>query len=245
MTSSPAPALDRGLQLIATIAAAGSHGCSFGELARSLGVANTIASRLLSVLQAHGWAAKGDDGRYRLGTTANHISQPHDHAAILTAAADPVLRELAGETSATALLVVRAGDGLLHAAKHQHPSGHAMRDIGSRRVTWLTHPWGWAIAAGLTATERQRLLADEGAGDIPSAARRSLREHGWCCLDQDTGQRLAAPITDPAGTPIAALALGGTLPKTRRADAGRRLVLATKALATALTSTPMSLKPAI
>ena len=56
--SNHAPALDRGLRLVAVIAAS-ADGCSFGDLARHLGVANTVATRLLHVLMDHDWVTKG------------------------------------------------------------------------------------------------------------------------------------------------------------------------------------------
>ena len=166
----------------------------------------------------------GREGRrwlYRLGP-ASTLAQPRPLEQLIAGAGD-VLSDCADQAQATALLVVREADTLRHAAKCMHPHGAAMRDVGSIRTTWLTHPWGWAIAATLPDNEQHDLLAPEGATTLPADIAHHIRQHGWCWSDSDSSQRMAAPITDSSGVAVAALCLGGTLGEQRRRVLGPML----------------------
>ena len=233
LEQSPAPALDRGLCLIRYLAQAPSEGRSYGELAAFLDIANSGLSRLLQVLDHHGWIQKDQEGRYHHQSALDDLIA-NSPQKCLKRAAPLLLAELAEHTQCTGLLVVREGRSLVHTAKHFHSHGMVMREVGSRLDDWLKHPWAWVIASELTPKHRSELLRPEGTTTLPESIQTMITDFGWAILDEETGQRMAAVICLPNGEPCAAVAIGGTISRKRRQQVGRHLVAIAGQFETAL-----------
>ena len=95
-----------------------------------LGIANSGLSRLLQVLDAHGWVRKD------LRALSSRCCHPPTYQQRCRCPVERVASErlaaLATATQCTALLITRDGRALVHAAKHLHPHGMVMREVGSR-----------------------------------------------------------------------------------------------------------------
>ncbi|MFG1466661.1 helix-turn-helix domain-containing protein [Xanthobacter sp. DSM 24535] len=98
--------LDRGLQAL-TLVSQQESGISVAELAARLDVHRAIAYRLAATLEAHGLVSRGPDGELRLG--ADVLSLAARFAPQMRTLAQPLLRELAQATRATAFLSVPEG----------------------------------------------------------------------------------------------------------------------------------------
>lgn len=104
--------LDRGLAVLDLLATP-DHvaGLSVTELARALEVGRTVIYRLVATLAARDYVTRMPDGVIRLGVGAARLS-----AAVrpmVSAAARPILRELAEATGATAHLTLAEGEEAL------------------------------------------------------------------------------------------------------------------------------------
>lgn len=101
--------LDRGLAVLELLARADrTGGWTVTELAAELGVGRPVIYRLVASLGAHELAARGEDGRIRLGLGAGRIAGAV--LPVLRATAMPVLRALADDLGVTAHLTVAEHD---------------------------------------------------------------------------------------------------------------------------------------
>lgn len=153
--------LDRGLAVL-WLLASNSDGLTAGELAERLSIARPVVYRLLRTLEAHRLIGRAGT-RYVLGfgvaELASHL-RPRLQATVL-----PILRQLSGQTSSTALLSVADGDQALVLLTEEppHSTFHLALRQGSR------HPLdvgadGIAILAG-------RPPAQDDSQDVRKARR--------------------------------------------------------------------------
>jgi DNA-binding IclR family transcriptional regulator len=141
--------LDRGLKTLVQIARA-PEGASVAEIASALGVHRAIAYRIVGTLEAHRMVRRARDGRIVLGVGVSSIAAQFMPQFRLLA--DPVLRELARATGATAFVAMAEGADCV-AIMVEEPDGVPIRvgyRVGSR------HPLergaaGVAILAGRPA----------------------------------------------------------------------------------------------
>ncbi len=98
--------LDRGLEALELISRR-TGGISPADLADELGVHRAGAYRVLATLEHRRLAAKGDDGRYRLGSGALIVSGRFMNQ--FRAAAQPLIQDLADRTSCTAFVAIADG----------------------------------------------------------------------------------------------------------------------------------------
>jgi DNA-binding IclR family transcriptional regulator len=108
-----AQTLARGLAALELVAAA-DGGLTVQEVAERLGVHRTIASRLLGTLARHRLIARDAGGRYRPGSGL--IALARQYEPVLKTAAGGVLRHLADQVGATALVTVHDGDSAVAVA---------------------------------------------------------------------------------------------------------------------------------
>jgi DNA-binding IclR family transcriptional regulator len=220
--SSPAPALDRGLRIVAALAAQ-PQGLGFNDIATRFGLSKSVCSRLLSVLIAHHFVIKAaHDGRYYLDQHApvrgmRQLLEDCDAAEVL-----PVLAE---DSSCTALLVVQDGDGLRTIAKQTTSGSPHMRAIGSIRYTWLTYPWAWCVLMDRPQSVIAQLIRREKPDERVLAefatAQRDIARQGWCWQRREGVVRMACPLRDRQGLVAGAIALGGQEALLDRATRGR------------------------
>ncbi|WP_249350647.1 MULTISPECIES: helix-turn-helix domain-containing protein [unclassified Microbispora] len=107
MAAESAQTLERGLRLLRLLADA-NRGRTPTELAHELGLSRPIVYRLLTTLQAEGFARRDAQGRVHLGFGVLVLAQAVHP--LLRAAALPALRALAEQAGATAHLTVAEGD---------------------------------------------------------------------------------------------------------------------------------------
>ena len=186
--------LERGLHVLRMLAEE-PDGLGASEVAARLGVHRSIAYRLLMALTRQNFAARNEDGRYRVGmeffTLAERI-RPR-----LLDVADPVLRELTAELDATACLVV-AENGSAVAIAVIEPPGPGPRfsyGIGNRDPLERG-------AAGIA------LLAAGEPGDEEPERVRTTRETGHVVTHEEVvpgSIGIAAPIHPPRGGQAAAI----------------------------------------
>lgn len=173
MAAESAQTLERGLRLLRLLADS-SRGRTPTELAQELGLSRPIVYRLLTTLQAEGFARRDAQGRVHLGFGVLALAQAVHP--LLRAAALPALRALAEQAGATAHLTVAEGDEGLAVAVVE-PSWtdfHVAYREGSR------HPLTRG-AAGLAL-----LALREGRTDPPLHTTRGQLQEG--------AQGIAAPI---------------------------------------------------
>ena len=106
MAAETSQTLDRGLRVLAVLAAA-DHGMTVTELAATVGVNRTVVYRLVTTLELHGLARRDSGGRLHVGLGVLALArglQP-----VLRETANPVLRGLAEELGATAHLTLADG----------------------------------------------------------------------------------------------------------------------------------------
>jgi DNA-binding IclR family transcriptional regulator len=99
--------LARGLEALHLVAAAPS-GLTLQEVAHSLDVHRTVASRLLATLGQFGLVARHDDRRFRPAAALAVLGSQFDNS--LRETSMPVLRRLADRTRTTVSLLVAEGD---------------------------------------------------------------------------------------------------------------------------------------
>ncbi|WP_433498203.1 IclR family transcriptional regulator [Sphaerimonospora sp. CA-214678] len=199
MAAESAQTLERGLRLLRVLAE-GHRGRTPTELAGELGLSRPVVYRLLTTLQAEGFARRDAGGRVHLGFGVLGLAQAVQP--LLRATALPVLRTLAERAGATAHLMIAEGDEGLAVAVVE-PSWtdmHVAYREGSR------HPLTRGAAGlALLALRSGRSGADgagEGAGDSAGeASNRGVNDGGDPPLRTSHGQLqegatgIAVPVT--------------------------------------------------
>jgi DNA-binding IclR family transcriptional regulator len=157
--------LDRGLRAL-DIVSQRPGGISIAELAAELGVARAISYRIVATLEAHSLVTRTDEGRIRLSAgTAILGSRFRPRLREVT---QPLLRELALATSATAFLSTLEGDECVVVAVAEPDSG--ILRVGYRLGT--RHPVSRG-AAGIA------ILAGRPESDSDTPAIRQARKDGY------------------------------------------------------------------
>lgn len=157
--------LDRGLRAL-DIVSQRPGGVTIAELAAELDVARAIGYRIVATLEAHSLVARTDDGRIRLAAGAALLGSRFRPR--LREVAQPLLRELAQQTSATAFLSTLDGDECVVIAVAEPDSG--ILRVGYRLGT--RHPVSRG-AAGIA------ILAGRPASDDDTDAIRRARADGF------------------------------------------------------------------
>ncbi|MFC0865429.1 helix-turn-helix domain-containing protein [Sphaerimonospora cavernae] len=189
MAAESAQTLERGLRLLRLLAE-GHGGRTPTELAGELGLSRPVVYRLLTTLQAEGFARRDTDGRVHLGFGVLMLAQAVQP--LLRATALPVLRTLAERAGATAHLTIAEGDEGLAVAVVE-PSWtdlHLAYREGSRHP--LTR--GAAGLALLALRSRRGHSNEERSGEgIGNGGDPPLRTSRGQLQEGATG--IAAPIT--------------------------------------------------
>jgi len=99
--------LDRGITALDLISRS-DHGVTVARIAEELEINRSVAYRIITTLENHGLVIRTDSGLIRLGATAlmySHRFQPQ-----LRSAAQPILKNLAQKTGATAFVSIAQGN---------------------------------------------------------------------------------------------------------------------------------------
>jgi DNA-binding IclR family transcriptional regulator len=215
--------VDRAIDLLLAVAAAGPTAAGVPALARSCGLNRATAWRLLKTLQARGMVAVDASGRYALGVTALELGGAAGPGALI-AAAHPVLERTCARTGETASLAMPGVGGLTY-VDEVTPTAVLTASWLGRTVPLHATSTGKALLAFLPQAELRRVLpttlpaftdttitsAAELAAEL--AATRA-RGYGTCAGELESSlYGVSAPVLDRTGRPLAVLSIWG--PKDR------------------------------
>lgn len=164
--------VERALDALELLAAAGQGGMTLSELADRLAVAKSSAFALLHTLAARGYAAESGsrlDRRYRLGMSLAKLGDAAEQQTPLLNLAAPVLKSVTDGTGLTSRLVVPDGAYAVAVARVDAPGTVRFASyLGAREYPHCTSA-GKALLSALPP-EHARALAVE-AGLPPRTAR--------------------------------------------------------------------------
>ena len=192
------------------------------ELARSLGLHKSTASRLLATLEKRGLVEQDEEsGKYRLGLIVIRLAERAERTLDLRSIAMPELDRLAKLTRETTGIGVLDGDQLLTVAQADGPNLVAMGDWTGRGCPLHSVAAGKVLLASLPEREIMRLVRR----GLPRCTERTItaleplleelarvRRRGFATAfgEFDTAlNAVAAPVHDARGQVIAALDVWG------------------------------------
>jgi IclR family acetate operon transcriptional repressor len=192
------------------------------ELARSLGLHKSTASRLLATLEKRGLVEQDEEnGKYRLGLVVIRLAERAERTLDLRSIAMPELDRLARATRETSGLGVLEGDQLLTVAQADGPNLVAMGDLTGRAGPLHAAAAGKVLLASLPEREVMRLVRrglqrftdrtivelEPLLEDLARVRRRGYAT-GFGELDV-TLNAVAAPVHDARGSIVAAVEVWG------------------------------------
>lgn len=215
--------VDRAVDLLLAVAAAGPTAAGVPALARSCGLNRATAWRLLKTLQARGMVAVDASGRYALGVTALELGGAAGPGALI-AAAHPVLERTCARTGETASLAMPGVGGLTY-VDEVTPTAVLTASWLGRTVALHATSTGKALLAFLPQAELRRVLPTtlpaftdttitSAAGLAAELAATRARGYGTCAGELESSlYGVSAPVLDRTGRPLAVLSIWG--PKDR------------------------------
>ncbi|WP_101652819.1 IclR family transcriptional regulator [Brevibacterium ihuae] len=213
------PALRRSVAILRHLAGS-NRPVSAGALVRALALPRSSVYELLAVLEELGLVTKSSTG-YLLGAGVSELGSAYMRTNPLQRMAQPIVRELAEQTGATAQLAVLRGWETVYLVKEQAVrSAAVITATGVRMPAYLTAT-GRAIMSALSGREVLALLSGEDAfvnrtGRGPTSLRqlnellRRTRELGYAVERGEISTEIttvAAPVFDVLDRPIAAVGL--------------------------------------
>jgi DNA-binding IclR family transcriptional regulator len=216
--------VDRAVDLLLAVAAAGPAEAGVPALAQTCGLNRATAWRLLKTLAARGLVTVDEaTGRYSLGLTALELGGAAGSGAVI-AAAHPILERLSRQTGETASLAMPGVGGLTY-VDEVTPTAVLTASWLGRTVPLHATSTGKALLAFLPAADVRRVLAGElpaftdatiTAPDALAAelAATRARGYGTCAGELESSlYGVSAPVLDRGGRPLAVLSIWG--PKDR------------------------------
>lgn len=212
------------------------------DVARTIGIHKSTASRLMGTLEQEGFLESDPQtGKYRLGLQVVMLASSAARGGDLRSLVKPAMEELSRATQETINLTVIQGTECVNL--EQIPSPHRIKNIGwiGRRTPLHCTSTGKAMLAFLSPSERARLLPARleryTSRTITRRARllrelEEIRRRGYAVAQEELEEGLtavAAPVLDQEGKVVAALAVTGPsfrLPEERLLDAAARVVKA-------------------
>lgn len=186
------------------------------EIARTLGVHKSTASRLAAALERAGFLARSGK-RYRLGVEIIRLGSVALRSFDLVATMQPAMEKLSQRTGETVNLAVPDGSDVLNVA--EVPSTYILSCSGGwtgRRTRPHAVANGKVLLAHAALPPPRTLerytaqtITTQGALDTELAA---VRRNGYAKAVAELEEGLvavAAPVYDPAGTCVAALSISG------------------------------------
>lgn len=203
--NSEAPALERGLDILETVAKHGSM--PYKEILNELDIPPASAARLLKCLVRKGYLSKtSDTGAYLLGESVGKLVQPMEPSAALREAGEPVLRQLQDSLNQTVVLFHWTGIAWECIAKKNHEDSITMQRVGEVRVDIFNYPWG-VFAYEQLARENRQLMLNVNEKRL-SDSLEAFKANGYAIVRGGAFSRLAVPLRDGDGRLLGALAAG-------------------------------------
>lgn len=226
------PALRRSVAILRHLAAS-NRAISAGALVRALDLPRSSVYELLAVLEELGLVVRTEPG-FVLGPVVHELGSSYLRMNPLQRLAQPVVRQLAEDTAATAQLAVIRGWETVYVLKEQSLKSVAVvTATGVRMPSYLTAT-GRAILAQLPKSEVLAMFQSESAfvtrtGQGPTSVRQlsallaQTRRAGWAIEHGEVTPgiaTLAAPVYDVLSRPIAAIGLSVPAPEAPSAGTG-------------------------
>jgi len=213
--------LERSIQLLKLLAAAGKHGMALTRLSAATGLANSTVHRLLGQLCAQGMVVQHDASKryalgplvFELGLAASSSFDPRDRCA-------PFLRRLAEEVRDTVYLTMRSGSDAVCVDRHEGPSPVRVLtlDVGSRRPLGMG-AGGLAMLAYAQDSEREELIQklckrrlgrrEQFEAELRTAVQ-ACRRNGYAFIRNRVNPGVSAvgvPLLNSLDQPIAAVSV--------------------------------------
>lgn len=213
----------RALKVLHALATA-QDGMGVRELARALGVAPSIAQRLVSTLAEHGFAEQEPNRRYRVGVQAYAVGNAYVSANTLMRAGMEELRELAHRHHLNGYLGVLRGSEVVYLIAMQSSGPIAIKSSPGTSTHLHTTALGKALLAQMPDEEAARLLGPPPYPRLTAKTRtrlapllaelKAVRRDGYAISDEENlagVYAVGAAIQDADGATAAAIS--GALPR--------------------------------
>jgi IclR family acetate operon transcriptional repressor len=168
--------VDRALDALEALAAAGSGGLTLTEVADGLSVSKSTAFSLLCTLTARGYAAESGDRRsrrYRLGMSLAKLGDAAEQQSPLMSLAMPRLQSVTDSTGLTSRLVMPDGPYAVAVARVDAPGTVRFASyLGTREFPHCTSA-GKALLAALDPERARSLAAETG---LPARTPRTITD---------------------------------------------------------------------
>lgn len=210
--------LDRGLALLESLA--DRPEMSLSDLARSVRVTPTTASRLLDTLKLRGFVMQTDSGLYRIGVKALIVGSAVLRANRLDQVAVTPMLRLSSEVGETVSLGIRDGNSLIYVEQVEGPNAIRVTTPIGKRIpihataggkVLLCSIWEKAFDTIIGPGPYQRLTANTITDrNHLTEAIEQVRVKGWAIDNEESEINLcclAAPIRDRRGEVVAALSV--------------------------------------
>ena len=215
----------RGLEVIRSFSAQAPQQ-TLSEVASRTGLSRAGARRILLTLQTLGYVET--DGRlFRLTARILDLGFAYLSSMPIWSLADPVMEALVEDVKESCSAAVLDGTDIVYVLRVPvHKIMRISLGVGSRLPAYCTSMGRVLLADLPDAQAEQRLAACDRPPltrttltdlDALMASVRQARQQGWCLVDQELEEgliSLAAPITDRAGTTVAALNISGQANRT-------------------------------
>jgi IclR family acetate operon transcriptional repressor len=188
--------VERALDALELLAAAGQGGMTLTELADRLAVAKSSAFALLHTLVARGYAAESGlrlDRRYRLGITLAKLGDAAEQQSPLVSMALPVLKSVTDATGLTSRLVVPDGAYAVAVARVDAPGTVRFASyLGAREYPHCTSA-GKALLAALPPEHARTLAVEAG---LPPRTPRTITDPDALTRDLEVSAARGYAIDD-------------------------------------------------
>ena len=165
------PAVDRAIRMLATLQDV-EDGRRISDLARDLGIPKSSAHQIAATLLHYGVLERdADTQRYHLGLGLAQIVSRRRSKVDLPELAGPYLEELSAAARMTALLGLRAADGIVLAAKVDSPDPIDVSAPIGHRLHLRAGVFGKLLAAALSPDKLDVLLQQP----LPTFTAKSMR----------------------------------------------------------------------
>ena len=188
--------VERALDALELLAAAGPGGMTLTELAARLAVAKSSAFALMHTLAARGYAAESGsrlDRRYRLGMSLAMLGDAAEAQSPLVTMAMPVLQAVTDATGLTSRLVVPDGPYAVAVARVDAPGTVRFASyLGAREYLHCTSA-GKALLAALPPDQARVLAAEVG---LPPRTPRTITDPDALSRDLEVSAARGYAIDD-------------------------------------------------
>lgn len=238
------PAVEQAMRVLFQMAESGPSHMTLTEIYSKAGIPKSKAFSILQTLKKFGVVQRDVDGRgYSLGPGLIGLSRRFLDNLRAPTLAEPILEDLAKKTGTTAALGLIADKNVFVASKHEGGRGVVVTmRVGHRfPISYGCH--GKAIAAFLSAEDRNNLLKDKKLyfqGDPARFDRAKLMEdlkrcrRDWYAEDvEETAPGLnavASPVLGPNGYPLGYVVVLGLASAEATHETGPLVALAGQAL---------------